>query len=326
MGLDPVLDQITLIEGDIRDAKEAWFDGVYGVIHLAGLSNDPTADFNQQANMEMNVAGTRKVAEAAKTAGVKKMILASSASIYYTQHGSMDDPVLDETTPVAPNANYSRSKYFAERQLMQLADENFAPAALRMGTLFGWSPRMRFDLVINTFLKDAYVKGRLTVHQGGEMYRPMLGIEDAADAYISLLHKPSDDIRGGVFNLVHKNYTVINLAHFTKHVLETKCGKKIEVDVMPRDASAPSRSYRMSGEKAERLLGIRAERGATEAIERIWNNIKDGQLNVEEPIHYNIAQLKHLIESDVLDGNTLRPKVAQAAAMTPGETREKVEA
>jgi len=307
-GLAEVLPEIELIDGDVRDFKEEWLEGVDSVIHLAGISNDPTADFNARANMEMNVAGTIRVAEACKTVGVSRMVLASSASIYYTEHGQMDDPIVDETTPVAPNANYSRSKFLAERQLFELADDKFAPSALRMGTLYGWSPRMRFDLVINQFSMHAKQAGRITVHQGGEMYRPLLGIQDAADAYISMICMEQDKIRGKAFNLVHKNYMVLALAHFFKHILKEKCGVDIEVDVVPRDASAPSRSYRMSGEKIARELGIRAERGTADEIVKIWNNIKDDQIDFAKPIYRNIEHLKALVAEGTLDANSLRRK------------------
>jgi nucleoside-diphosphate-sugar epimerase len=305
-GLAPVLGEIERIDGDIRDFNHEWLDGVGAVIHLAGLSNDPTADFNQRANMEMNVAGTIRVAEACKAKGVQRLVFASSASVYYTHEGSMDDPVMAEDTPVAPNANYSRSKWLGERALFEMADDTFAPSALRMGTLFGWSPRMRFDLVINTFLKDAVLNGRLTVHQGGEMYRPLLGINDAADGYVSMIHQPIDLIRGRTFNLVHKNYMVVSLAHFVKYVLEKEAGVKIEVDVTPRDPSAPSRSYRMSGDLIRDRLGIRADRGAAEEVVKIWQNLQREKLDLKAPIHYNIAQLKYLIENGDLDSETLR--------------------
>jgi nucleoside-diphosphate-sugar epimerase len=304
-GLSPVLSRIERIDGDIRDFNPDWLEGVSSVIHLAGLSNDPTADFNQRANMEMNVAGTVGVAEACKLKGVKRFVLASSASIYYTHQGSLDDPMMTEDTPVAPNANYSRSKWLAEQQLFEMADDNFSPAALRMGTLFGWSPRMRYDLVINTFLKDAVSVGRLTVHQGGEMYRPLLGIQDAADAYISMINQPTSKISGRSFNIVHKNYMIVSLAHFVKHVLDRDLGHKIEVDVLPRDPNSPSRSYRMSGERISSELGLRADRGAAEEVVTIWNNIQKNKPDFKEPIYYNIAQLKDLIEKGKLDEDTL---------------------
>jgi len=316
-GLAPVMTEIERIDGDIRDFDPEWLDGVRAVIHLAGLSNDPTADFNQRANMEMNVAGTIKVAEACKAKGVSRFVLASSASVYYTHEGSLDDPMMAEDTPVAPNANYSRSKWLGERALFEMADESFSPSALRMGTLFGWSPRMRFDLVINTFLKDAVLNGRLTVHQGGEMYRPLLGINDAADGYISMIHQPVELISARTFNLVHKNYMVVSLAHFVKHILDRDLGVKIEVDVIPRDSSAPSRSYRMSGDLIRSELGIRADRGAAEEVVKIWQHLQTDKLDLKAPIHYNIAQLKSLIEGGELDAETLRRQSCKSSSSAP---------
>src|SRR4029079_15502234 len=127
-----------------------------GVAHLAGLSNDPTAEYNPAANWEMNTIATENLARACKSVGISRFTFGSSCSIY---DGRPTGPIYDETTVVQPRGAYATSKKAAEEALMALADDRFRPAILRQGTVYGWSPRMRFDLVVNTFVKDAVTKG-----------------------------------------------------------------------------------------------------------------------------------------------------------------------
>src|SRR5262249_55307315 len=146
-----------------------------------GLSNDPTAEYNPKANYEMNTAATEKLAQLCVEMGVKRYVFASSASIYDVGEGNdSKDVLLDETADVDPTAAYSRSKFEAERILLGMVSGDFCPVILRKGTIFGFSPRMRYDLVVNTFVSGALSKGHLTIHFGGEMWRPMVDIRDVA--------------------------------------------------------------------------------------------------------------------------------------------------
>jgi len=164
-------DRVELVAADMREISEEHVDDCAAVINVGGLSNDPTAEFDPQANEELNHRAAVRVAEVAKAAGVPKLIFASTASIY--DRGVDDeagDQVLDEDALVAPRAAYATTKRAAEIEILAMAGGGFAPVVFRKGTVFGFSPRMRYDLVINAFVKDALSSGTLHVFYGGRMW------------------------------------------------------------------------------------------------------------------------------------------------------------
>lgn len=294
---------LEVIQGDIRQSNPAWLENVDAIIHLAGLSNDPTADFAPLLNSECNVSATRTLATLAAKKGRKegrsiRFVFASSCSIYYTAtpESTLEMHGKTEETRVAPTANYSKTKRLAEIELTNLANQypEFCPVMLRKGTLFGLSPRMRFDLVINVFTLNAWKKRLLTVFGSGEAWRPLLHIRDAVDAYVYMLSMPEEKIRGQVFNVLHKNYRVLELAFWVTEVLEKHRGVSIQVK---RDRSVDSgeRSYYVLGEKIAQLTGFVAERGATEAILDIWDALEAGRFGEDptsDPRFFNIRWFK----------------------------------
>lgn len=285
-------DRIQLVQGDVRAFDPEVLSDVDGVIHLAGLSNDPSADYNPTANAAINVMGTERVARACVERGVRRFVFLSTCSVYYTR-GPSDD-LKTEDSPVAPTAFYSQGKWLAERKLLEMAGPSFTPVVLRLGTVFGLSPRMRYDLVLNTFLRDAWQHGRLTVHAGGEVWRPLVHIKDVADAVLAAVYAPTSHIHGQVFNIAHKNYWIQSLAHWVKKVLEPKA--KIEIDI-DYTGQAEARGYRVSMEKAQSQLGFRADRGVTAAVLEIWDAFERGcSVDFENPIYYNIRWMKSLLE------------------------------
>lgn len=292
--LEDVISRIELVQGDIRSFDDRILDGVDGVIHLAALSNDPCAEYHPSANMEINAGGTDKLARACKKKGIKRFVLASSCSIYYTL--DPDDTFKCEDEEVCPTAPYSLSKKKAEDALLALVDENFCPVILRKGTVFGFSPRMRYDLVVNTFVKDAYANSLLTIHAGGEMWRPLVDIKDAVEAYILLLSAPEEKVRGEIFNLAHKNYRILELAHWVKEVLKPR--RKIEVDVR-YFPPVKSRSYRVSFDKITSKLGFEAKRGIAQAVNEMWEIIESGKYNdFDNPLYYNIRWMCMLADME----------------------------
>ncbi len=292
--LKDVENRIELVQGDIRDIDPDVLDNVDSVIHLAALSNDPTAEYNPEANEKINYQGTKNLAEQCKKKGIKRFVYASSCSVYYTLNP--EDDMMDETTPVNPTAPYSKTKYDGENALLKLADDNFNPVMLRKGTVFGQSHRMRYDLVVNVFTLHAYLKGRLTVFGGGEMWRPLVDINDAVDAYITCVNAPTDKIHGQIFNVIHKNYRVLELAHWLKYVLRDR--KQIEVDVHYMEG-APLRSYRVSGKKMEKDLGFKPARGISQAANKIWAGLENKtEMELSDPKFYNIRWMKLLAEME----------------------------
>jgi nucleoside-diphosphate-sugar epimerase len=296
-GLAGSLDRIELEVGDMRTMSPALLEDVGAVINLGGLSNDPTAEYNPKANYEMNVAATEELARLCKECGVKRYIFASSCSIYDVGEANEDkDMVLDETSEVEPKAAYSRSKYEAERILLSMAGEDFCPTILRKGTIYGFSPRMRYDLVVNTFVKDAMGFGYMTLFYGGEMWRPLLDVRDAAKAYITCLQAPESKVAGEIFNVVHGNYRISELG---LHVREALRSAGVSAELRPDYRYRGVRSYRVSGKKMERALDFEATVTLEEAVADMVDKIRaHGYTDFDNPRYYNIRWMKLLEEAD----------------------------
>jgi nucleoside-diphosphate-sugar epimerase len=293
-GLAEVADKIDLVQGDLRTFDPAVLDGCNAVIHLAGLSNDPTAEFNPKANQEINTYGTEVLAEACKSHGISRFVFASTCSIYDLGFYAPDF-LRDEESEVRPRAAYAVSNYDAERILLRMADTRFCPVILRQGTVYGWSPRMRYDLVVNTFMRDALVKGTLTVHAGGEMWRPLVDITDLARVYIACVEAPDDKVHAQTFNVVGKNYRILELAHWVREAFKPIKRIEIEVDY----SSYKTRSYRVSGERIEATLGVKPMVGVKESVEHMVKMVQQhNQLDVYSPRYYNIEWMTLLNEME----------------------------
>lgn len=296
-GLKDIRDRIELEVGDIRTMTPATLQDVAAVINLSGLSNDPTAEYNPKANYEMNTAATEKLARLCKAAGVKRYVFASSCSIYDIGEGNDEkDVLLDENSPVDPKAAYSRSKFEAERILLSLMDDNFCPVILRKGTVYGFSPRMRYDLVVNTFIKDAFIRGALTPFSGGEMWRPMVDVRDAAKAYIMCLQAPEEKVAGQIFNVVHRNFRISELALRVREGLRQA---DVKADITPDYRYKGVRNYRVSGKKMERILDYRPTVSVEESVVDMVDRIRRfAYTDFDNPRYYNIRWMKLLEEAD----------------------------
>jgi nucleoside-diphosphate-sugar epimerase len=289
-------DRVELIEEDMRDFDESHVRDCGAVINIGGLSNDPTAEFAPRANEEMNTLASIRVAEVARDAGVERLIFGSTASIYDRGVGQESrDLLLDEETDVNPKAAYATSKRAAEQGILPLAAEGFAPVVFRMGTVFGFSPRMRYDLVVNTFVKDALSEGALHIFNGGEMWRPLIEVQDVARAYVAALECDSDLISGQVFNLAAGNFRISELALQAQRGFH-RIGLDVELDV--DYTYRPIRSYRISSEKVFRALGFRARVSVDESVERMVNEVRRrGLTDFTNPRYYNIEWMKLLEEA-----------------------------
>ena len=292
-GLQGVRDRIELVEADMRAVSPRVLEGVDAVVNVGGLSNDPTAEYNPRANHEMNTVAATALARLCKAAGIRRYVLASSCSIY--DCGILDeaaDVLQEETSPVAPRAPYSRSKYDAEREILPMADESFCPVALRKGTIYGYSPRMRYDLVVNTFVRDALAKGRLTLHHGGEMWRPLVDVRDAALAYIALVEAEDTAVRGEVFNLCYRNLRISELALRVQEALR-RLG--IEIEIRPDYQHGSVRNYRVSGEKIGRVLNFRPKVSIEESVADMVQRVRaDNRTDFDNARYYNIRWIQHL--------------------------------
>ena len=183
-----------------------------------------------------------------------------------------------------------------------MVGQDFCPVILRMGTVYGWSPRMRYDLVVNTFVKDALSRGRITIHYGGEMWRPLVEIRDAARAYLAAIEAPEETVRGQVFNIICRNFRISELAIRVREALRNL---GVQVDVDPDFGYKGVRSYRISGEKAERVLNLKPQVGIEESVGHMVEQIRANHYtDWDNPRYYNIRWMKYLEEAEHIIATT----------------------
>ncbi|MBT5087209.1 MAG: NAD(P)-dependent oxidoreductase [Deltaproteobacteria bacterium] len=210
--LHPFEENYTHIRKDIRDIEKEDVEGVYAVIHLAGLSNDPLGELAPGLTEEINFQGTLKLAEYAKCAGVKRFIYSSSQSMYgISKKGSELDEDNSEKNALTA---YAKTKWKAECALMKIQSSNFKVVAFRPSTVFGASPRLRCDIVYNNLVACAYTTGLIEIKSDGTPWRPVVHVEDVCSAFIAGLEAPSELVAGRAFNvgIPNGNFTVRDLA------------------------------------------------------------------------------------------------------------------
>lgn len=295
-GLRDIRDRVELIVGDMRTVDKSALKNVDSVINIGGLSNDPTAEYNPHANHEMNTLATKKMADLCVEHGIRRYIFASSCSIYDRGVGNeAADVLLDETSPVYPRAAYSSSKYAAERLLLEMVSDKFCPVILRKGTVYGFSPRMRYDLVVNTFVKSALLTGKLVLHYGGEMWRPLVDVRDVARAYIACLEAPEEKVKGEIFNVSFHNIRISELALRVRAALR-EVGR--EAEIVPDYGYHGVRSYRVSAAKIERVLDFSPKVTIEESVKNMVKQIHQyGYTDYDNPRYYNIRWMKLLEEA-----------------------------
>ncbi len=257
------------------------------VIFLAGLSNDPMAEFDPSMNFVSNGALPSYLAYLAKRAGVRRFIYASSCSVY----GYTVDELYDEDCPVTCGYPYGISKLQGERGVLQLNDETFSVIALRKGTICGYSPRMRFDLIVNAMYKSAR-KDRLVTVNNPSIWRPILDIRDAVTGYLRAIQ--ADYSLSGVFNIASGNYTVGQVGDMVKHKVEELDGEK--VDILIKDVK-DFRNYKVTTDRARTTLGFRPQFGVEDIVTHVHAQ-REGIHDFDSDEYYNIrvfSKMKHLL-------------------------------
>ncbi|HPI91400.1 MAG TPA: SDR family oxidoreductase [Spirochaetota bacterium] len=274
---------VPVIQKDLFQCTEEDLAGFNQVIFLAGLSNDPMAEFNPAKNFVDNGALPSYLAYKAKNAGVKRYIYASSCSVY----GYTVDKLYDEECPVNSSYPYGISKLQGERGVLQMHDESFSVIALRQGTISGYSPRMRFDLIVNTMFKSALCDKKITINNPS-IWRPVYDIRDAASAFIRAVQ--ANESISGVFNVTSGNYTVGQVGDLVKHEVEKKTGEKISLDIKNiRDF----RNYKVTFDKARTYLGFQPLYSISDIIDNLFDN-RDYYGDFQNENFYNIITFKKL--------------------------------
>jgi nucleoside-diphosphate-sugar epimerase len=259
-----------IIRDDIRYVGPEPFEGVDVVMHLAGISNDPACDLDPRITQEVNVDGTVRVAKHAREAGVSRFIFSSSCSVY----GASDGGILHEDSPRAPVSLYARTKIESEEDLMGMHSEDFAVTMLRNGTVYGISPRMRFDLVINLMTLYAHRHRKIFVLGGGQQWRPLVHVYDVARAFVAVMDAPIDKVAGEVFNVgeTDHNFQTVRVAQMVRDVLPYT-----NVEIVPDDPDR--RSYRVGFDKIRDVLGFEITRTPHEGIVEIKQALERGTVD-----------------------------------------------
>ncbi|HKJ87321.1 MAG TPA: SDR family oxidoreductase, partial [Gammaproteobacteria bacterium] len=194
----PEDERLELIQEDSRRVRPDHLAGIDHVIDLVALSNDPSGELFQKATWEINHASRVRTAHLARELGIKRYLFPSSCSIYGYQEPGV---IADETSPINPLTTYARANRKAEEGILPLADDHFCAVALRQATVYGYSPRMRFDLAINGMAYGAWSTGRLPLLRDGTQWRPMVHVQDTARAMVFMLTAPADRVNGEIFNV-----------------------------------------------------------------------------------------------------------------------------
>ncbi|MGB7749629.1 MAG: SDR family oxidoreductase [Verrucomicrobiia bacterium] len=296
--LIPDLRQVPATKKDLRDLTAGDLTGFDAVVHLAALSNDPIGNLNDSWTEEINYLASVKLAELAKAAGVRRYLFSSSCIMY----GSANTLVVTEESPLDPKTEYARSKVKAERAITAMADKNFSPVFIRNGTIYGVSPRMRFDTVLNDLVGSAATTGKVVVHSDGKPWRPVMHVQDVARYFQAMLEAPVEKIHNQAFNAGANelNHQIIELAQIA---VQTVPGCKLEMVPKP---GADQRTYKADfGKFARTFPDFKFKWNAVRGAAELYEAFKRAGLKNSDYTDKKFTRLKwlrYLLDSGRLDG------------------------
>ena len=294
----PPAGQVESVAKDIRDLEAGDLAGFDAVIHLAALSNDPLGNLNSGWTEDINFKASSRLAGLAKSAGVKRFLFSSSCIMY----GMSENAVATEESPLDPQTEYARSKVKSEEAIGKLAGDGFSPVFLRNGTVYGLSPRMRFDTVLNDLVASAVTTGKVVLYSDGKPWRPVVHVEDVARSFLEVIQAPVESVHGQAFNngAAHLNHQIIQLAQI---VVDTVPGCVLEVR---GEASADQRTYQADFSKFARTFpNFQFKWTPTSGAAELYQAFKDVGLTHEDFLDKRFTRLKwlnYLLESGRLDG------------------------
>jgi nucleoside-diphosphate-sugar epimerase len=283
---------LQVIRGDIRDTAKlaGTVAGHDGFISLACISNDASFELDETLSTSVNLDAFEPMVIAAKKAGVRRFIFASSSSVY----GVSDQPDVTEEHPLVPLTLYNKYKGMCEPRLFKHTDASFVGVVFRPATVCGYAPRQRFDLSVNILTNHAVNHGKITVF-GGEQMRPNLHILDYCDAIQALLDAPTERIANEIFNVGYQNMSIMDIALLVKRVVEQEFPEKGEIGIVTTP-SDDKRSYHINSDKIRGLLGYMPKRSIEEAVRDLCRAFKDGRFknSMADDIYYNVRRMKNL--------------------------------
>jgi len=293
---------IPQLRKDVRDVTLEDLRGVDAIVHLAALCNDPLGDLNPELTLDINYRASVRLARLAKDAGVGRFLFSSSCSMY----GAAGDEILDETAPLRPLTAYAESKVRTEEEVSKLAGAGFSPVFMRNATCYGASARLRADIVLNNLACWAFTTGKIRIMSDGTPWRPIVHIDDVANAFLAALRAPTEAIHNQAFNVGHdgENYQVRDIAEIVRQVIP-----RCEVEYAGKSGPDP-RNYRVAfGKLAKVLPGFKARWTARKGAEQLYSGFRTYGLSAEEfqgQRFTRLARLNSLIQSGEVDAELRR--------------------
>jgi len=275
---------LELIKDDIRWFDSSILNGVDVAIDLASLSNDPAGELVPSKTYDINYLGRVRVAKLCEKYKVGRYILASTCSVYGFQEN-----VLDEKSPTNPLTTYAKSNVLAEKDVLQLEDKKFSVTVMRQATVYGLSPRMRFDLAVNGMVLGAYKNKKIPVMRDGTQWRPFIHVKDTSKAFVTVLESPKDKVNGQIFNVGsnEQNIQILALAELVRENLPIP----IEVEWY---GSPDKRSYRVNFDKIHRTLGFGPDCTPKDGVRGVYEALEGGKV-IDSIETKTVEWYKHLL-------------------------------
>jgi len=275
---------VEIIEGDIRNIEtvNSAMNNIGSVILLAAVVGDPASAKRPEQTVETNYLAAQMIASSCKLKKINRFIYASTCSVY-----GVGKDILDENAPLNPVSLYAKTKISSEESIMKLVDDNFAPTIMRMSTLYGYSPRMRFDLVVNTMTMTSFLEKQINVF-GGEQWRPLLHLEDAADAYLKVLEADIDSVRGKIYNVgsEQQNFRIKDVALQVITGINQSPDNKIKMNIETTNTDA--RDYQVSFKKIQDELGFEVKHTIADASKEIYSKLNSKEIkDPKQKVYYN---------------------------------------
>lgn len=284
--------RLRVIEGDIRDTAHLSraFKGIDTVISLACISNDASFVLDEALSTSINLNAFEPMVIAAKKAGVKRFIYASSSSVY----GVSDKPNVTEEHPLIPLTLYNKYKGMCEPLLFKHMDEHFTCVTIRPATVCGYAPRLRLDLSVNILTNHAISNNKIVVF-GGDQLRPNLHVQDMCDLYKLLLTVPKEKIAGEIFNAGYENMSIRDIANVVKQVVEQEFPEKAPLKLEVTESN-DNRSYHINSDKIKRLLGFSPKLTVEDAVRDLCNAFREGKVpnSMTDDKYYNVKRIQSL--------------------------------
>ena len=283
---------LRVVQGDIRDIEklEPLMVDVDAVLHLACISNDASFELDENLSTTVNMDAFEPIVLAAKKAGVKRFVFASSSSVY----GISEEPDVKEGHPLMPLTLYNKYKGLCEPILFKHTDQNFVGVVYRPATVCGYGPRQRLDVSVNILTNLAVNKGNITVF-GGSQLRPNLHIQDYADLCVALLEAPDEKIANEIFYCGYENMSILEIAKTVKKVVVEEFPNKDEIgiEVTP---SNDLRSYHINSDKVTEVIGFKPQYSVEDAIRGLCHAFREGKLpnSLNEDKYFNVRTMKKI--------------------------------